>query len=92
MPEALQAQGDRSVPALCFRAADSARALPVTLRRNALQPDALKFRVTTAQLTTLFSPTGSFLTAVNLTVAIAEKSTLRLRAPRPGGRLYSVPK
>jgi len=43
--------------------------------------DALKLRVTTGTLTTLFSPEGASLTAVDLTVEVVEKSTLRVRLP-----------
>jgi hypothetical protein len=49
----------------------------------------LKLRVTDAALTTMFSPAGSFLTAVDLRVDVIEKSTLRVRLPA-GSRLFNT--
>ena len=88
VPTNLQDRSDRSVPALCFRVAEPESALTVGIRRHDVA-EALKLRVTQADLTTLFSPTGSFLTAAELKVDVLEKSTLRVRLPE-GARMFNT--
>jgi hypothetical protein len=88
VPAILQDRGDRSVPALSFRVAEPEKPLVVTTRRHEVA-DALKLRVTGGELTTLFSPAGTFLTAAELTVEVVEKSTLRVRLPK-GARLFNT--
>lgn len=88
VPAVLQNRADRSVPALCFRVAEPEGGLAVTVRRHEVA-EALKLRVTQADLTTLFSPSGAFLTAVDLKVEVLEKSTLRVRLPE-GARLFNT--
>jgi hypothetical protein len=88
VPANLQGRGDRSVPALCFRVAEPEGALMVNVRRHDVA-EALKLRVTQGDLTTLFSPTGAGLTAVELQVDVLEKSTLRVRLPE-GARLFNT--
>lgn len=80
VPANLQDRSDHTVPALAFRVAEPEKPLEVTVRRHGIA-DALKLRVTAAQLLTLFSPQGTTLTAVDLQVAVAEKSQLRIRLP-----------
>ncbi len=81
VPTALQDRGDRSVPALAYRVAEPEQPLTVTVRRHEVA-DALKLRVTGGELTTIFSPEGTFLTAAELKVEVIEKSTLRVRLPK----------
>jgi hypothetical protein len=88
VPANLQSRGDRSVPAMCFRVAEPEGALAVNVRRHDVA-EALKLRVTQGDLTTLFSPTGAALTAVELKVDVLEKSTLRVRLPE-GARLFNT--
>jgi hypothetical protein len=88
VPVALQGRGDRSPPALSFKVAEPEAPLAVTVRRHDVA-EALKLRVTQADLVTLFSPAGSFLTAVDLKVEVLEKSTLRVRLPA-GARLFNT--
>lgn len=88
VPANLQSQSDRSVPALCFRVAEPERPLAVTVRRHDVA-EALKLRVTSGELTTLFSPEGAALTAVELKLDVVEKSTLRVRLPE-GAQLFNT--
>ena len=88
VPANLQDRNDRSVPALCFRVAEPEGALALTVRRHDVA-EALKLRVTRADLTTLFSPAGPALTAVELKVDVLEKSTFRARLPE-GARLFNT--
>ncbi len=88
VPVVLQQRSDRTVPALCFRVAEPEGALAVVVRRHAVA-DALKLRVTRAELMTLFSPAGGALTAMDLKVDVLEKSTLRVRLPA-GARLFNT--
>ncbi|HEY8933463.1 MAG TPA: hypothetical protein VIM44_09145, partial [Rariglobus sp.] len=88
VPVILQDRGDRSVPALAFRVAEPEKPLTVAVRRHDVA-DALKLRVTQADLTTVFSPTGPSLTAAELRVEVVEKSTLRARLPE-GSRLFNT--
>jgi hypothetical protein len=73
---------------LCFRVAEPEGALAINVRRHDVA-EALKLRVTQGDLTTLFSPTGAALTAVELKVDVLEKSTLRVRLPE-GARLFNT--
>jgi len=88
VPAFLQNRADRSVPALCFRVAEAEGPLPVAVRRHEVA-EALKLRVTQGELTTLFSPVGGSLTAVDLRVDVLEKSTLRVRLPE-GAKLFNT--
>jgi len=88
VPVNLQDRSDRSVPALCFRVAEPEGPLAVMVRRHEVA-EALKLRVTQGDLTTLFSASGAFLTAVELKVDVLEKSTLRVRLPA-GASLYNT--
>jgi len=88
VPPNLQDRTDRSVPALCFRVAEPEGPLAVTIQRHNVA-DALKLRVTRADLTTLFSPIGPSLTAVQLAVEVVEKSSLRVSLPG-NARLFSA--
>jgi hypothetical protein len=88
VPANLQDRNDRSVPALCFHVAEPEGALALTVRRHEVA-ETLKLRVTSADLTTLFSPAGPSLTAVEMKVDVLETSTLRVRLP-DGARLFNT--
>ncbi len=88
VPALLQSRTDRSVPALCYRVAEPEGPLPVTVRRHEVA-EALKLRVTQGNLTTLFSPAGASLTAMEMQVDVLEKGTLRVRLPE-GARLFNT--
>jgi len=88
VPAQLQDRSDRSVPVLVFRVAEPEAPLAVSARRHEVA-DALKLRVTGGDLTTVFSPMGPFLTAVQLRVEVLEKSTLRVRLPE-GAQLFNT--
>lgn len=88
VPTALQDQGDRSVPALCFRVAEPEGPLVVDVQRHAVA-DALKLRVTKGELATVFSPAGPFITSVKLDVKVVEKGSIRVRLPE-GASLFNT--
>jgi hypothetical protein len=88
VPSSLQDRGDRSVPALCFRVAEPEGPLLVAVRRHDVA-EALKLRVTQGDLMTVFSPSGAFLTSVELKVDVLEKGRLRVRLPA-GARLFTT--
>jgi len=88
VPGELQDRSDRSVPALCFRVAEPEGPLAVKILRHEVA-DALKLRVTRGALTTLLSPDGPSLTAVQLTLDVVEKGSLRVRLPKDA-QLFSA--
>jgi hypothetical protein len=88
VPEELQDRGDRSVPALCFKVAEPEGPLVVAVQRHDLA-DALKVRVTSGNMTTIFSPRGPFLTSAELNVEVIDKSTMRVLLP-DNAQLFST--
>ncbi len=75
-------------PQMAFRVADPEGPLPVVLKRNELAK-LQKLRVASGSLTTLISPNGDALTAVDLKMQTVGKGTLRLKLPT-GAALYNV--
>ncbi len=75
-------------PLMAFRVADPEGPLPVVLKRHDLA-DLQKLRVSEGTLTTLMSPRGDALTAVDLQLQVTAKATLRLSLPA-GARLFNV--
>lgn len=67
-------------PTLSFRVADAEGPLPVLLKRHELA-ELRKLRVSEGSLTTLLSPAGDALTAVNMKMQVVAKGTLRLKLP-----------
>ena len=67
-------------PLLLFRVADPEAPLPVSIKRHELE-NLEKLRVSEGNLTTLLSPLGDTLTAVELKMQVTGKSTLRLKLP-----------
>ncbi|MGH8046917.1 MAG: hypothetical protein ACREKL_06695 [Chthoniobacterales bacterium] len=89
VPADLQGTSDRSVPALCFRVAEPEAPLAVNIQRHDVA-DALKLRVKNGELTTLFSPRGPSITAVQLSVEVVEKSSMRVRLPKDAELLSTL--
>ncbi|MGC4015572.1 MAG: hypothetical protein QM755_13790 [Luteolibacter sp.] len=77
-----------AAPALSYRVAEAEGPLPVVVERHDLA-GSLKLRVASGQLTTLLSPQGDALTAVDLKMEVVEKGTLRLRLPEKAN-LFNV--
>ncbi len=75
-------------PLMAFRVADPEGPLPVILKRHQLA-DLQKLRVAEGMLTTLMSPAGDALTAVDLKMQVVGKGTLRLKLPK-GAALFNV--
>jgi hypothetical protein len=88
VPAALQSRSDRSIPALCFRVAEAEAPLAVAVRRHEVA-ESLKLRVTQGELRTVFSPSGSYLTAVDLRIEVLEKGLFRVRLPERA-RLFAA--
>jgi hypothetical protein len=75
-------------PTMVFRVADPEGPLPVVLKRHQLA-ELRKLRVSEGSLTTLLSPGGDALTAVDLKMRVVGKGTLRLKLPE-GAELFNV--
>jgi hypothetical protein len=75
-------------PGLAFRVAEAEGPLTIAVKRHELA-GSLKLRVESGELTTLLSPKGDALTAVDLQMAVSEKGTLRLKLPKDS-RLFNV--
>ena len=75
-------------PLMAFRVADPEGPLPVVLKRHQLA-ELQKLRVAEGTLTTLMSPDGDALTAVDLKMQVVGKGTLRLKLPT-GSALFNV--
>ncbi len=88
VPQTLRQAGNRNAPALALRAVAPANALIVLATRHSLA-DALKLRVAEGSLTTVLSPTGDQLTAVDVTMEVIQRSSLSVGLP-VGGELFSI--
>lgn len=88
VPQPLREAENRSAPALAFRAVDPASSLKVRARRHSLA-DGLKLRVAEGALTTVLSPTGDQLTAVDVVMEVIQRSSLSVSLPE-GGELFSI--
>ncbi|MCW1886951.1 hypothetical protein OKA04_19585 [Luteolibacter flavescens] len=88
VPQSLRDAFSPQTPAAVFRAAEVEAPLAVTLKRHELEKTQ-DLRVERGNLTTLVSPEGASLTAVDLEVRVAEKGTLKLDLPQ-GADLYNV--
>jgi len=75
-------------PLLLFRVADPESPLSIVLKRHELA-DLSKLRVSEGKLTTLLSPKGGSLTAVELKMQVVAKGTLRLKLPEKA-ELFNV--
>ena len=88
VPQPLREAENRSAPALAFRAVDPAASLKVRATRHSLA-DGLKLRVAEGALTTVLSPTGDQLTAVDVVMEVIQRSSLSVSLPE-GGELFSI--
>ncbi|MCW1926202.1 hypothetical protein OKA05_26830 [Luteolibacter arcticus] len=88
VPQSLRDAFSPQTPAAVFRAAEVEGPLAVNLKRHELEKTQ-DLRVERGSLTTLVSPDGASLTAVDLNVRVAEKGTLKLELPE-GADLYNV--
>jgi len=88
IPQSLRESETRTSPSLALRAVSPVLPLTVRATRHSLA-DALKLRVAEGTLTTVLSPTGDQLTAVEMTVEVIQRSSLSLGLPM-GGDLFSV--
>ncbi len=88
IPQTLRDAGNRSAPTLALRAVLPTEPLAVVVKRHSLA-DTLKLRVANGMLTTILSPTGNQLTAVDLTMEVIQRSSLTVGLPR-GGELFNV--
>lgn len=82
-----QAAGN-TAPLLLFRVAEAEGPLSVAIKRHELE-DLEKLRVSAGSFTTLISPHGDYLTAVDLSMQVTGKSTLRLKLP-DDSKLFNV--
>jgi hypothetical protein len=88
VPQSLREAENRSAPALALRAVAPANFLKIHSTRHSLA-DALKLRVAEGSLTTVLSPTGDQLTAVDVVMEVIQRSSLSVGLPE-GGELFSI--
>ncbi|MCA9130819.1 MAG: hypothetical protein KDB22_27230, partial [Planctomycetales bacterium] len=88
VPTAIRHAEHGNTPVFTFRAATPSTSLGIRVKRHSLA-DALKLRVAEALLTTVLSPNGDQLTAVEATIEVIQRSNLSVGLPA-GGQLLSV--
>ena len=88
IPQSLRDVGNRTAPALSLRAMSPTTPLSLRVIRHSLA-DALKLRVASGNLTTVLSPTGDQLTAVDVSMEVIQRSSLSVQLPT-GGELFSI--
>lgn len=88
VPSSLRQAGNRTSPALTLRTQSPDAPLVVTTTRHSLA-EALRLRVLSGQLTTVLSPLGDELTAMDLQMEVIQRSSLVVNLP-PGGTLFSI--
>jgi hypothetical protein len=88
VPGVLREKENRSSPAFALRAVSPAKPLVLHAKRHSLA-DALKLRVAEGSLTTVLSPKGDQLTAVDVTIEVIQRSSLSVGLPK-GGQLFSI--
>jgi hypothetical protein len=88
VPQALREGGNRNAPALTLRALAPTTPLSLKVIRHSLA-DALKLRVASGILTSILSPTGDQLTAVDVNMEVIQRSSLSVQLP-DGGELFSI--
>ena len=88
IPQSLREAGNRTAPALSLRAMSPTTPLSLRVIRHSLA-DALKLRVASGNLTTVLSPTGDQLTAVDVNMEVIQRSSLSVQLPA-GGELFSI--
>lgn len=88
VPKSLREAGNRNAPALTLRAVAPEEGLGVLVLRHSLK-DALKLRVDSGSLTTVLSPLGDQLSAVDLRMEVIQRASLTVGLPE-GGELFSI--
>ncbi len=88
VPQTLREAGNRNAPVLTLRTVDPDEPLLIEAQRHSLA-EALKLRVANGTLTSVLSPLGDQLTAVDLTMEVVQRSSLRVVLP-PEGELFSI--
>jgi hypothetical protein len=88
IPQSLREAGNRTAPAISLRAMSPTTPLSLRVIRHSLA-DALKLRVASGNLTTVLSPTGDQLTAVDVSMEVIQRSSLSVQLPT-GGELFSI--
>ena len=88
VPQPLREASNRNTPAITLRAVTPTTGLAITATRHSLA-EALKLRVARGTLTTVLSPTGDQLTAVDVTMEVIQRSSLTVQLPE-GGELFSI--
>lgn len=88
VPQELREAAQRSSPTLSLRVIEPSESLSLEVARHSIA-EALKLRVAAGELTTVLSPLGDELTAVDLTMEVVQRSSLSVTLP-PGGKLFSV--
>ncbi len=88
VPPHLREKENRTAPAFTFRAVSPTAPLVVQAKRHAIA-DALKLRVAEGVLSTVLSPKGDQLTAVDVTVEVIQRSSMSVGLPK-GGQLFSI--
>ena len=78
IPQRLREAGNRQAPAIALRAMAPTTPLSLRVIRHSLA-DALKLRVASGTLTTIFSPTGDQLTSVELNMEVMQRSSLTVQ-------------
>ena len=88
VPQPLREAENRTPPAIVLRAVAPEDSVTILAKRHSLA-DALKLRVAAGALTTVLSPSGDQLTAVDLTMEVIQRSSLHVGLPA-GGELFSI--
>lgn len=88
VPAPLREAGNRNAPALTLRAILPSTPLALNVIRHSLA-EALKLRVAEGSLTTVLSPSGDQLTAVDVQMEVIQRSSLAVKLPE-GGELFSI--
>ncbi len=88
VPAALRDSAIRSTPTFALQSVAPVDPIVVRVKRHALA-EALKLRVAQALLTTVLSPTGDQLTAVDATIEVIQRSSLSVTLPDQGD-LFSI--
>ena len=88
VPQPLREAESPAAPSLVFKAVAPANGLRIHASRHSLA-DALKLRVANGSLTTVLSPTGDQLTAVDVVMEVVQRSSLSVGLPE-GGELFSI--
>jgi len=88
VPQSLRDQGNRNTPAESLRVLPNAAPLSIQVRRHELA-DALRLRVSSGTLRTVFSASGTQVTLVDLAMTVVQRGSLDLSLPN-GAELFHI--